>query len=134
MRIIADGLRFSLVGAVQVTIDSAVYIALTKFGLETGFANICGRCAGALAGFWLNGSVTFSRDWQPHFRLRLERYLILWIVLTLVSTVSLGAIAARGGLARTWWCKPLVETTLGFVSFILSRHWVYRARPIRAVA
>ncbi|HEY2395739.1 MAG TPA: GtrA family protein [Rudaea sp.] len=132
MRILADGLRFSLVGAAQVAIDSMTYIVLTQFGLETGIANVCARCAGAMLGFWLNGVVTFCRDGQPRLRMRLARYLILWTVLTFASTVSLIEIAASNGLASTWWCKPLIEITLGVGSFILSRHWVYRRRPMRS--
>jgi len=89
-------------------------------------ANICSRSMGALFGFWLNGRVTFARSDQPHLRLRLARYLVLWIVLTAISTAALVAIAHHGGLARTWWCKPLIEIALGATSFLLSRHWVYR--------
>jgi putative flippase GtrA len=126
MKILGDGLRFSLIGAIQVAMDSATYIVLTQLGLATPPANVCGRCMGALFGFWLNGRITFARNEQPHLRLRFARYLILWIVLTTISTTSLMMIAAHGGLARTWWCKPLIEIVLGITSFLLSRHWVFR--------
>jgi putative flippase GtrA len=126
VKILGDGARFIVVGAIQVVVDSATYIVLTKLGIATPPANICGRCVGALFGFWLNGRVTFARNEQPHLRLRFARYLILWIVLTAISTTALLTIAARGGLARTWWCKPLIEIALGVTSFLVSRHWVYR--------
>jgi putative flippase GtrA len=126
VKILGDGLRFSAIGAIQVVMDSTTYILLTQLGLATLPANVCGRCMGALFGFWLNGRVTFARSEQPHLHLRFARYLILWIVLTTISTLSLITIAAHGGLARTWWCKPLIEIVLGITSFLLSRHWVYR--------
>jgi putative flippase GtrA len=126
MKILGDGVRFIAVGAIQVVIDSTTYIVLTQLGMATPPANICGRCAGALLGFWLNGRVTFARNEQPHLRLRFIRYLILWLVLTAISTTALVTIANYGGLARTWWCKPLIEIVLGLTSFLLSRHWVYR--------
>ncbi|MDR3390062.1 MAG: GtrA family protein [Rudaea sp.] len=126
MKILGDGARFIGVGSIQVVVDSAIYIVLTQLGLATLSANICGRCAGALLGFGLNGSVTFARNDQPHLRLRFVRYVILWLSLTAISTAALLWIAADAGLTRTWWCKPLIECALGMISFLLSRHWVYR--------
>jgi putative flippase GtrA len=126
MKILRDGVRFSVVGIIQVVVDSATYIALTKFGLATAPSNICGRVAGAVLGFWLNGRITFARNEQPRLRARLVRYLVLWITLTAISTGALLWIADHAGLARTWWCKPLIEIVLGLTSFLLSRHWVYR--------
>jgi putative flippase GtrA len=126
MKVLRDGARFSVVGAIQVVVDSATYITLTKLGLPTALSNICGRCAGAALGFWLNGSVTFARNDQPGLRARLARYAVLWITLTAISTAALLWIANRAGLASTWWCKPLIEIVLGLCSFLLSRHWVYQ--------
>ena len=127
MKILGDGVRFIAVGAIQVVVDSTTYIVLTQLGVATPPANICSRSMGALFGFWLNGRVTFARGDQPHLRLRLARYLVLWIVLTAISTTALVTIAHHGGLARTWWCKPLIEIALGVTSFLVSRHWVYRS-------
>jgi putative flippase GtrA len=126
MKILRDGMRFIVIGAIQILVDSATYIAMTKFGVGAAPANICGRCAGALLGFWLNGRVTFAHHEQPRLHLRLARYLTLWLLLTTVSTASLVTIANYAGLARSWWCKPLIEIVLGVTSFLLSRHWVYR--------
>jgi len=126
VKIFRDGTRFVMVGAIQILIDSATYIALTNVGVAAAPANICGRCAGALLGFWLNGRITFARNEQPHLHLRLARYLTLWVILTTISTASLVTIANHAGLARSWWCKPLIEIVLGVTSFLLSRHWVYQ--------
>lgn len=126
MKIVRDGAKFSVVGAIQVALDSATYIGLTTLGVPTPPANVCGRIAGAVLGFWLNGSVTFAHHDQPRFRWRLARYVLLWIVLTIVSTAALTVIGHRAGLRNTWWAKPLIETVLGMTSFLICRHWVYR--------
>jgi len=126
MKIVRDGAHFIGVGAIQLALDSAIYIALTKLGLALTLANVCGRAAGACCGFWLNGRVTFMHRAQPQVHARLLRYLLLWIGLTLISTLALAAIADTSGLSRTWWAKPLIEGGLGLTSFLLSRHWVYQ--------
>ena len=125
-KIVRDGAHFIGVGAVQLALDSAIYIGLTRIGLALALANVCGRAAGACCGFWLNGRVTFLHRPQPQVHVRVLRYLLLWIGLTLISTAALAAIADAGGLARSWWAKPLVEGALGVTSFLLSRHWVYQ--------
>lgn len=126
MKILRDGAHFIGVGALQLALDSAIYIALTRIGIALALANVCGRAAGACCGFWLNGRVTFLHRTQPLVHVRLLRYLALWIGLTLISTAALAIIADAGGLARSWWAKPLVEGVLGVTSFLLSRHWVYQ--------
>ncbi len=97
MRIVRDGAKFSVIGAVQVAVDSVSYIALTTLGIATPPANVCGRIVGALLGFWLNGRVTFVHREQPRLRWRLARYVALWVVLTIVSTVSLTVIGHHAG-------------------------------------
>jgi putative flippase GtrA len=126
MRALTEGARFAIVGGVQVLLDSAIYIALTTLGIATPPANLCGRVGGALLGFWLNGKVTFTFHPQPALRRRLARYVLLWLVMTIVSTTALTWIAHDAGLIHSWWSKPLLETMLGLVSFLASRHWVYR--------
>jgi putative flippase GtrA len=126
VKIVRDGASFSVVGAIQVVLDSTVYIALTKLGVPTPPANVCGRIAGAVLGFWLNGRVTFAHHDQPRLRWRLARYILLWVAMTIVSTVALTIIGHRAGLKHTWWAKPLIEIVLGLTSFLICRHWVYR--------
>jgi putative flippase GtrA len=126
VKIVRDGASFSVVGAIQVVLDSTVYIVLTKFGVPTPPANVCGRIAGAALGFWLNGRVTFAHHDQPRFRWRLTRYILLWIAMTIISTAALTIIGHRDGLKQTWWAKPLIETALGLTSFLICRYWVYR--------
>jgi len=126
MSALREGVRFIAVGAVQVMLDSCVYIALTSLGISTPPANLCGRVSGAAMGFWLNGKITFSQRQQPKIGARFLRYAILWIVMTIISTTALTIIVRDAGLMHAWWSKPLVEAMLGIVSFLVSRYWVYR--------
>lgn len=126
MSALREGVRFIAVGAVQVMLDSCVYIALTSLGLSTPPANLFGRISGAAMGFWLNGKITFSQHQQPQIGTRFLRYALLWIVMTIISTTALTIIARDAGLMHAWWSKPLVEAALGIVSFLVSRYWVYR--------
>ena len=125
MRILHDSLRFIAIGAIQIALDSSLYIALTNAGAPPPVANICGRIAGASLGFWLNGRITFGHHVQPQLPVRFARYAVLWLSLTAVSTFALTEIARNAGLASSWWAKPLVEVVLGLTSFLVSRHWVY---------
>jgi putative flippase GtrA len=126
MKVLRDGAHFIVVGGIQLALDSATYIVLTKAGVMLVLANLCGRAVGACCGFWLNGRITFFHRPQPQVHIRLVRYLILWLCLTAISTAALAAVAHHGGLARSWWAKPLIEAALGVTSFLVSRHWVYQ--------
>jgi len=126
MKILRDGAQFMVVGLLQLAVDSAIYIALTRLGVAPPLANPCGRIVGAGLGFWLNGKVTFLHRTQPQLHLRFARYALLWLMLTIVSTVAMTAVAQQAGLTRSWWIKPLIEALLGAISFLLSRHWVYQ--------
>lgn len=127
MLILRQGFAFVLVGGLQLLLDWALMVALSALGMPVSAANLLGRIAGACLGFWLNGRVTFRRDGQPALSGRpLRRFLIMWISLTVVSTVAVAAVAGRLGLEYAWAAKPLVEAALAVASFWVSRHWVYR--------
>jgi len=126
MRILRDGLHFLIIGAIQLALDSAIYIALSKAGVPLLPANLCGRVAGAALGFWLNGRVTFLHHEQPVLHVRAVRYVLLWVAMTIISTLALASIVRYAGLARSWWAKPLIEVALGLTSFLVSRQYVYR--------
>jgi len=126
MKALSEAARFIAVGLLQILIDSGTYIFLTYLGLSTPPANLCGRICGAVIGFWMNGKITFINYQQPSLGARFARYAGLWIVMTIISTTLLTLIARDAGLTRAWWSKPLVEGSLGVVSFLVSRYWVYR--------
>ena len=118
--------HYTLIGGVQWLVDWGVLVGFTHLGMAVVPANIAGRVAGALLGYWLNGKVTFAGDEHAIGPNQLRRYLMMWMATTAVSTWSLGAIDHWAGLQWAWLAKPGVEAVLGVVGFVLSRHWVYR--------
>ena len=116
---------FLLMGFLQWVLDWLVTVGLSHAGLSLELANVCGRVTGALLGFWLNGTITFSSQ-QRLGRRQLLRFALAWVALTLVSTWAVGQVGHRVGLEAAWLAKPLVEAALAVVSFFISRHWIYR--------
>jgi putative flippase GtrA len=126
MSVLRQGPRFLVIGGIQWLLDWGVMVALSHFGLRIGLANVAGRVAGAMLGFWLNGKVTFTGDEHVLGRRQLVRFLVMWLSFTLLSTVAIEAIDDVLGRKWAWLAKPLVEAVLGVLGFLASRHWVYR--------
>lgn len=127
MSIARQSMSFIVVGCCLIVLDWAVFVALTALGMMPVLANIAGRVAGALIGFWANGRITFSVPGSPRLgRRRLVRYLVLWATLTLLSTVLVTLLADQLSLEIAWLAKPVVEAGMAVLSFFVSRHWVYR--------
>lgn len=122
-----QGGSYLVVGLLQLLLDWALFVALTALGVPAAPANLAGRVGGALLGFWLNGQVTFAQaggarlGWR-----RFARFLLVWIPLTVASTLAVAWVATTLGLAHAWLAKPLVEGVLAVVAFFLWRHVVYR--------
>lgn len=118
--------RYTIVGGIQWLVDWGVMVALSHSGLAVEPANICGRVAGALLGFWLNGKVTFAGEDTTMGSTQLRRFVLMWLCTTAVSTWAVGHIDDWFGLKWAWLAKPGIELLLGVLGFVLSRHWVYR--------
>ncbi|QDH71661.1 GtrA family protein [Marilutibacter alkalisoli] len=126
MVLMRQGFWFLLVGGALVVVDSLVTIALSRAGMSLEAANIIGRIAGALLGFWLNGKITFASGDRRLGPRQLIRFIIAWLLLTAVSTLLVTGIGHHFGLSSAWLAKPVVEACLAVVSFFTSRHWIYR--------
>lgn len=127
MSLTRQGVRFLAVGCGLIVVDWLVFVILSALGLPAAWANVAGRVAGALVGFWANGSITFGTPGAPRFgRRRFARYVVVWALLTLLSTLLVASLAAHLSLEFAWLAKPVVEAGLAVVSFFVSRHWVYR--------
>jgi len=123
-----QGMGFLLVGGIQLLVDWSVFVAATHLGVPVGWANLLARICGACLGFWLNGRFTFAEAGQSRVsRQALLRFGILWLAMTGVSTYAVSWLAASLGLAWAWVGKPAVEALLATASFLVSRHWIYRA-------
>lgn len=127
MALLRQGSTFLLVGALQLLLDWGLFVGMTALGVGPAPANVAGRTAGAVLGFWLNGRLTFATDGVPRLGWRrFTRFVVLWTLITVVSTVLVTMIERGLGLQQAWVAKPLVEATLAVVSFFLWRHVVYR--------
>ncbi len=123
-----QGSIFIVVGGVQLLLDWSVFVALSALGLDAVPANLAGRVAGAILGFWLNGRYTFASR-EDGARLgwsRFARFLAVWIPATVLSTWMILLVEQRLGLQLAWLAKPLVEGVLAVLTFAASRYVIYR--------
>lgn len=127
MTLLRQSRLFLIVGAIQLLLDWAVFVALTGLGMPTAPGNVSGRVAGALLGFWLNGRWTFASNGEARLGWgRFLRFMLVWALLTAISTLLLAAIARHSGLQHAWLAKPLIEALSAATGFFLWRHVVYR--------
>src|SRR5690606_32475636 len=90
--------HYLLIGGVQWLVDWGVLVLLTHYGMQVEAANVCGRIAGALLGYWLNGKITFAGEDTAVGRTQLMRFVAMWLGTTAVSTWSMGYIDDVAGL------------------------------------
>jgi len=116
---------FAAIGLLQWLIEYGVMLTLSQWVMAVEPANVIGRLAGATLGFWLNGKWTFASDDTHMGRRAALRFVLMWLVLTLLNTWLVGIIDDAFGLRRAQLLKPLVDMLSGGLGFLLSRHWVY---------
>lgn len=124
---IRQAASYGVVGALQLLLDWFSFVALSSIGMFTVPANLVGRVSGAVLGFWLNGLLTF-RD-QSGSRLgwlRLRRFMISWGVMTALSTAGVYWIDHLAGLQWAWVAKPVLDSALAALGFLVSRFWIYK--------
>ena len=126
MSLTRQGGHYVLIGLLQYVVDWGVMVGLSHVGLTVELANVAGRISGATLGFWLNGRITFAGEGTALGRRQLMRFMLLWLFTTALSTWAIGAIENAAGLRWAWLAKPAVEAVLAGMSFLVSRHWVYR--------
>ena len=135
-------LLYGAVGIAVIGCDWATMVALSGIGLPVPAANVIGRVAGALVGFGINGRHTFPQGTLPT-QVQLARFWVAWIALTALSTLVVSAIAisvgeaptgtglesssgVASGLAAAWIGKPLVDSAIAGLGFLVSKYWIYR--------
>jgi putative flippase GtrA len=126
MSLTRQGRHYLLIGGVQWLLDWGVMVLISHLGAKVEVANVCGRISGAMVGFWLNGKITFSSESTTVGRKQLQRFVLMWLCNTAISTFAIGHIDEVFGLQWAWIAKPAIELTLGLIGFLLSRYWVYK--------
>ncbi len=127
MPLLRQGSQYIVFGLLQLVVDWAIFVGVTALGLHAVPANLLGRTSGALLGFWLNGRYTFAGEDGAHLGWRrFRRFGLLWIGMTIASTVLVHAVEMQLGLRWAWLAKPVVEGGLAMVTFFLLRRLVYR--------
>ena len=117
---------YAAIGLLQWLVEYAAMLALSEWVMPVEPANVIGRLAGAMLGFCLNGKWTFAGEGTYVGRRAVLRFVLMWLVLTLLNTWLVGIIDEEFGLRRAQLLKPLVDLLSGGIGFLLSRHWVYR--------
>ena len=118
-------LWYTLFGVLQLIVEWLFFVAFTTLGMPLAPANVVARTLAALLGFSVNGTITFKSELKA---VLLVRFLIAWIPLTLVDTLAVAALGMVGGLGVAWLVKPVVDSLIAVLSFLVARHWVFRNR------
>ncbi|MEO5962261.1 MAG: GtrA family protein [Thermomonas sp.] len=118
---------YAVIGLLQWLVEYSLMLALSEWVMPVEPANVIGRVAGATLGFWLNGKWTFAGEDTHMGRRAALRFVLMWLVLTVLNTWLVGAIDEDFGLRRAQLLKPLADLVSGIIGFLLSRHWVYKA-------
>lgn len=126
MSLTRQGRHYLMIGGLQWLVDWGVMVGLSHLGLPIESANVAGRISGAMLGYWLNGKLTFAGEDTALGRTQLQRFMLMWLFTTAISTWAMGSIDDWFGLRWAWLAKPGVEAVLGLFGFVLSRHWVYK--------
>ncbi|HET6565891.1 MAG TPA: GtrA family protein [Xanthomonadales bacterium] len=123
-------LLFLLVGGLQYVLDAALFAVFISLGIATLPANVLSRATAAAGGFIANRYITFSQraDTINRFGFSLLRFVILWLVMTALSTGLILLIKQLWGTAVEIQVmgKLLVEAVLAVASFLASKYWVFR--------
>lgn len=125
-KLFREGAWYFVIGVLQIGIDWGIFVVSSFLGMSTAPSNMVGRISGAAFGFWANGRVTFASKETRLGRKQLLRFVLLWSLTTLASTLAMLWMTHAGGLGLAWKTKPLVDLGLSAISFLASRHWVYR--------
>ena len=119
---------YAVIGIAQWLLEFVLMLALSEWVMPVEPANVIGRIAGAMLGFWLNGKWTFAGEDTHVGRHAALRFGAMWLVLTVVNTWLVASIDHRAGLRMAQLLKPGADLLTGGIGFLLSRHWVYRKR------
>jgi putative flippase GtrA len=119
---------YTAIGLAQWLVEYGLMLALSEWVMPVEPANVIGRVAGAMLGFWLNGKWTFAGEDTHVGRHAALRFVTMWLALTVANTWIVAHLDDVLGLHWAQLLKPGADLLTGGVGFLLSRHWVYKKR------
>ena len=119
--------RYIIVGAAAYFIDLILFVAARSI-LETSIAhaNILARFSGAFTAFLLNYRYTFKAA-TNNLSLSLFRYLVLWLLNTLISTVFIQEFSSPVFVYTEIYFKVAIEIILVLTNFLVCKFWIYKS-------
>ena len=121
-------MSYAAIGLVQWLVEYGLMVVLSRWVMPVEPANVIGRLAGAVLGFWLNGKWTFAGDDTHVGRHAAMRVVTMWLGLTVANTWIVAHLDDVLGLHMAQLLKPGADLLTGGIGFLLSRHWVYKKR------
>lgn len=111
-------------------IEWLLFLATTYFGLSVVVANVLARAAGATLGFWSNArfTFTFASAGAVLGRRTLLRFLVSWLLITLLGNRAVKGVELSGGLRLAWVGKPLVDIVSAGLGFLVAKYWIFRGK------
>ena len=76
---------YAIIGMVQWLLEYGLMLVLSQWVMPVEPANVIGRFAGAMLGFWLNGKWTFAGEGTHMGRRALVRFVLMWLLLTVLN-------------------------------------------------
>jgi putative flippase GtrA len=131
MKLTAQYLLFLVIGGVQIVVDTSLFAAILVFTGEPLLGNVMSRGTAATVGFILNRKYTFNARSDGKASGQALRYILLWFVLTMLSTslIAAGDAVLTGVTHHREWMiglKILIESAMTVPSFLGMRHGVFR--------
>jgi putative flippase GtrA len=119
--------RFGMVGLFVVALDYAMFAAL--FWAMPGehlFANVAGKLAGAVSGFFLHRNISFGGKQRDAIGRQGASYALLFAFNLAMSTGLMWLLVDQLQM-NPYWSRLLVDGLVILSSFIGQKLWVYRA-------
>lgn len=119
--------RFAGVGLFVFALDYAVFASLLWAMPESHLtANIAGKVAGAISGFFLHKHITFAGVQRDGAGQQGASYALLFAFNLVMSTGLLWLLVDHSGL-NAYWSRLFVDALVIITSFLGQKLWVYRA-------
>lgn len=126
-KLLAQVARFGLVGLLVIALDYAVFAALLWAMPDSHLiANIAGKIAGAISGFFLHKNISFAGAQRDSMGKQGAAYALLFAFNLAMSTGLLWLLVDQAAL-NAYGSRLFVDALVILTSFLGQKLWVYRA-------